>query len=135
MKYNNNYSENSRFAYQEIQGVIPDCQSDILATFILWKERGKDGLTAKEVSKYSGHPINTVVARINELMYDKQALKIQKVVINGKRPANFYSLREITDPVNERKLSWMEKFKKLEGIINAVGDRFLISNIEIIKKS
>ena len=107
---NRNTSPNSLEAYDNIK---PNLNQSQEAIFEAIEFMGK--CSAKQLAHFSNLPINTVVGRINELMYDKQAIKIYRVMKIGskKQNVNVYTVRSKNDPPNVRKKTYKELYEEL----------------------
>ncbi len=66
---------------------------------------GDRGMSYDEISKITEIKVPTVVARINELMYKHQLIKVGRIV-NHK---NYYVVRKKNDPPNIRKQGTFDK--------------------------
>lgn len=122
---NTNIKGTSLFAYGEIKPHLGKMQ---LSVYSWIKNNEPFSLTAKNISRLAGKPINSVVARINELMYEKQLIKIAKVENNQ----SYYTIRNASDPLNIRKKTPDQKLKEFKSWMQCQG--LFISTTEAIKK-
>lgn len=102
-----NIQQNSLEAYEAIKPKISKMQKKI---FDIIKDYGY--ISALRISLNSDIPINSVVPRINELMYDKQIIKIVRGVEYRGRMRAVYSARDYNDPYNVREKSYKEKYEE-----------------------
>ena len=82
--------------------------SNILKIFQTIESAGY--ITARDISDKTGLPINIVAGRVNELMYDKQAITIHSNINNR----SVYKIRTETDPLNVRPESARDKLDRIE---------------------
>ena len=104
--------ENSLFAFEQIKHELTDRQKEVY-----------DGLeillqaTAKELSLFIHRPLESVTGRLNELMYDKQLIKICGKELNR----SVYCLRKSTDDLNKRQLTPYQKMQQLKSWMSLQG--------------
>jgi predicted transcriptional regulator len=110
-----NISENSLFAYESIKPVIGKMRNKVLAIIKIHGE-----CTSFDIAKALNLSIHKVTGRINELMYDCQAINIIKVVEPRKR--NVYAVRDAHDPFNVRSLTPEQKLKQFKSWIGLQGN-------------
>jgi predicted ArsR family transcriptional regulator len=87
---------NSIETYYEILPTLPASRRRVLDTIFLYRPQG---LTAPQIAEIMDKPINTVTARINELMHEQLIRVRSKVKVNG-HPRSKYVIRYDTDPMN-----------------------------------
>lgn len=128
----NNIKETSLFAYDQVKPHLGKLQNRIykyVETF------SSVGITAKEIAIISRTAINSTVARINELMYEKQLIKIAKVENNQ----SYYTIRNASDPLNIRKKTPDQKLNEFKSWLKCQGLFILtteaITKLESIIKS
>jgi hypothetical protein len=122
---NTNIKETSLFAYDQVKPHLGKLQNRIykyVETF------SSVGITAKEIAIISRTAINSTVARINELMYEKQLIKIAKVENNQ----SYYTLRSASDPINIRKKTPDQKLNEFKSWLKCQG--LFVSTTEAITK-
>jgi hypothetical protein len=121
----NNIKKTSLFAYDQVKPHLGKLQNRIykyVETF------SSVGITAKEIAIISRTAINSTVARINELMYEKQLIKIAKVENNQ----SYYTIRSANDPLNIRKKTPDQKLQEFKSWLKCQG--LFVSTTEAIKK-
>jgi hypothetical protein len=119
-----NITETSLFAYEEIKPHLGAMQEKVLICVVEYHL----GLTAKAISILTHKPINTVTARLNELMYEKQVIKVSHV----KHNQSYYVMRLASDPLNIRKLTGTEKLEQFRAWLSGKG--LFVATNEAIEK-
>ena len=119
----NNIAQTSLFAFEEIKPKINNKCNLIMKCIV---DHGN--LTAKQISNLTGiyHP--TTVARLNELVYKWQLLKVTNVINNQ----SVYGLRSASDPINVMSPTPLQRLELLR--LWAQGKGLFIPTEEILKK-
>jgi uncharacterized protein YggL (DUF469 family) len=120
----NNIKETSLFAYDQVKPHLGYQQEFVYSLLKYYP----NGITAKEISTMLRKPINSVVARVNELMYEKQLIKIAKVENNQ----SYYTIRSASDPINIRKKTPDQKLNEFKSWLKCQG--LFVSTTEAITK-
>jgi len=110
----NNMKETSLTAYETIKPHLGKMQEAVYDCIERNTIAFNKFLSAKQIKDREGIPINVVVARINELMYDKQLIKVAYVKGNN----SYYTIRNGTDPLNIRKSTYKQKWEQLKQSLN-----------------
>jgi hypothetical protein len=125
---NANIKETSLFAYEEIKPHLGKMQQRIYDYIDFYVKYHNMPLPSKQISYHIEKPINSVVARVNELMYEKQLIKIAKVENNQ----SYYTIRSANDPLNIRKKTPDQKLSEFKSWLKCQG--LFVSTTEAIKK-
>lgn len=121
-----NIQKTSLFAYDSIKTDLNRRQWEVFDVIEYLGE-----VSAKEVAQKLGLKINQITGRINELMFDKQAIKIIKRLNNQ----SYYGVRYESDPLNVRKLTSEEKLQKYRSWLKARGHYVAIEEaVEMLNK-
>lgn len=107
-----NVTETSLFAYETIKPELRKRQQEVFNAI----DR-LEYATAKDVSKFLHLPINSITGRINELLYDKQMIKIDGFDFKQR----IYSVRKEGEPLNVRKLTPHEKLEQVKTWLRGQG--------------
>ena len=91
---------NSLIAFQQYQPQINKSQR-VVWECILENNR----ITAEQIALKTGMKINVVGPRLNELMYEKQIIKVCFSRYVNNYPQSVYGVRNMGDDLNRRKLS------------------------------
>ncbi len=118
-----NITETSLFAYDQIQPYLGSMQSKVIAVIPY-----STGVSAKYICSMLGKPINSVTARLNELLYEKQVIKVSHV----KHNQSYYVMRLTSDPPNVRKLTGTEKLEQFRAWLSGKG--LFVATNEAIEK-
>ena len=108
----NNITETSLFAYETIKHDLSNRQQQVYDLISRHKQ-----IIAKDIAFMLGLKINQVTGRINELMYDKQTIKINSIVDVDGRKRYAYAIRSELDPINKRNLTPDQKFEAFKSWI------------------
>lgn len=120
-----NVSINSIETFHELSPVITrTAKAKILNAL---KQMG--ALSYSDIVKITRLKIPTVVARINELMYDHQLICVTYVRDNK----NYYRIRRYDEPFNVKKLTTFERLEKLIDECEKNGQIFVpVSELKLI---
>lgn len=110
-----NIQETSLFAYEQIKPHLNKMQERVY--IIISSSQAKRSLTAKEISIMLNKPINSIVPRLNELMFNKQMIKIVK----RENKESYYAVRNPEDQLNVKKLTPHEKLEQVKTWLRGQG--------------